>query len=405
MGRGLFCNEPGKRGHRIQLLNTFWRCLDTAADIAGPSRGSAKGLVHADIHDFFWSFVGLFAQAGLDNIILIADGASHNHKFFRLCSSDANGSTPWCDNPWTGERMYFRFDDLHALKNVRNQLSRSRLTWKPRLFHVTKGFIDARFDAVAATYRGRELPQRLTEEEKDKGELEQEIVYELDRENAFPEGVDLPGALRTASDNVLPSLPPLVEPTREGTERNSPTVSLEPCGRVAFGWFVLEGTRAWALRTCPNANALRWLTSAVLDLNGFSKMTVSLAQGICNPEVCSLLLISNDAVESKLRNLASPPSNRVNDASLVAQYKAKLEKLSRFLYSIRATLMYLHAMRRMYVDFAMARHPIHSESDDSVVAYCEGFGWFDAWHDDWSAQVYSSLADKAKHFLSHTTWS
>jgi hypothetical protein len=66
------------------IMQSMWRCLDTASDIAGPCRGSAMGLDHADIHDFVWSFVGLFSQAGLDISILICDGASYNGELIGM---------------------------------------------------------------------------------------------------------------------------------------------------------------------------------------------------------------------------------------------------------------------------------------------------------------------------------
>jgi hypothetical protein len=191
------------------IMESMWRCIDAVSDIAGPCRGSAKGLDHADIHDFVWSFVGLFSQAGLDVSILICDGASYNHKFIRLATGDPYGATPWCTNGWTGERLYFRFDDPHALKNVRNQLSRSRLSWKPRLFHATRSFIDSGFTAVADAYRVRSIPHRLTETEKVKAALDSECLYEQARECTLPAGVSVKAALSELNSAVLPSLPPV----------------------------------------------------------------------------------------------------------------------------------------------------------------------------------------------------
>jgi hypothetical protein len=130
--------------------------------------------------------------------------------------------------------------------------------------------------------------------------------------------------------------------------------------QVEFGWFILKQLRENTLRNQSqnHPNALRYLTQAALDLNGFSKMTVSLAQGICNRDVCCLLLASNDALNAELQSLRPPPPNRANDADKVAEYHADIYRLTRLLYCQRATLMYLHAMHLMYVVFAMSKYPI-----------------------------------------------
>lgn len=145
---------------------------------------------------------GSFSKQGWISI-LICDDASYNHKFIRLDTSDPYSATPWCTNNWTGERLYFRFDDPYVLKNVWNRLNRSHLSWKPSLFHTTRSFIDSGFTTVVDTYLVRCIPQRLTETENSKAAIESECLYEQDRTCTLPAGVSVKAALTKLNSSVL----------------------------------------------------------------------------------------------------------------------------------------------------------------------------------------------------------
>jgi hypothetical protein len=85
-------------------------------------------------------------------------------------------------------------------------------------------------------------------------------------------------------------------------ERPSLDLPLEPEDQVTYGWFVFEELRTWTLSelTIRMPNVLRYLSEAALNLNGFSKLTMSLATVICNPEDCKLLLFTSNNMEDNL---------------------------------------------------------------------------------------------------------
>jgi hypothetical protein len=74
-------------------------------------------------------------------------------------------------------------------------------------------------------------------------------------------------------------------------ERPSLGLPLTSEDQVNFGWFVFEELRK------------RAIGELTIMINGFSKMAMSMATDICNPEVCNHLLLTNDDIEDKVHAL------------------------------------------------------------------------------------------------------
>jgi len=131
------------------VMQSMWRCLDTAYDLIGPMMCSEKPLDYLQIDQFFWRSVAQLHHAGFETHLAVCDGASYNLKFIVYnCGLVAGTMDPSCLNPYTETSIVFRFDGPHMLKNLRNALLASQPpeTKKPRWFSISPTIIASQWE-------------------------------------------------------------------------------------------------------------------------------------------------------------------------------------------------------------------------------------------------------------------
>jgi hypothetical protein len=176
--------------------------------------------------------------------------------------------------------------------------------------------------------------------------------------------------------------------------------------RIPFTWSFLVQLHDWSLLTYPPGHfrpAAKFLTKQVLFPDNSELMSVARAKAITQPVVTSLFLEWLADMELDLRRLAPPPVVPGEDA-MVQAARARYAALRDKICGVKALVLYIDAMRLMYVDYGMANYAITSEHSPPVHALFEGFEFFEAWHADWAAVPFVRRSDRNRYFLSDTTW-
>ena len=96
-----------------------------------------RSVTSVQINQMFWTGVHALHEHGFGVLMACADGASYNRTFFRM---NADNTQPWrCDNPWTGEPIFFLSDPPHLLKKLRNQLFNSGDDQRHTRYMIARG--------------------------------------------------------------------------------------------------------------------------------------------------------------------------------------------------------------------------------------------------------------------------
>jgi hypothetical protein len=100
------------------------------------------------------------------------------------------------------------------------------------------------------------------------------------------------------------------------------------------------------------------------------------------------------------RSGVPPPDTPLENPGLQA-YRA----LETQILSLKATVLYLHHLRLMYVNYGMSKFAIISEFSPQVIDYLDGFEFFEEAHADWAAIPFVMKSHRNRHWMSDTTWS
>ncbi len=346
------------------VMASMWRCTASKFDVLGPCVVSSGTLNHDVVRTFILETMALFAQYDFHTTLLCADGASSNLKAYcDLADITRTKTDPCFWNPWLGEWISVSHDVPHMLKNTRNWL----------LSSVEGG---ARHFSMSP-----ELVRYLWG------------VFKTDREHrtgsSFASGTE---SAWTRSYQHVP-LPVI-------TQHEVATAALD--ARIKFGWQVLLDLRN---HLAPPAGSVgkpittcKCLSDTVLSKlrkSSFLKMSVPLVLKIVNLRVLAAMLVHIEELEQQF--LSTAATFDVGSA----EYIHAEEPILRF----KATLLYLVAMRKIYVDFGMSATPIESELDPRFVGLVSGLRFFKIWHEDW--QRIGPSIDKTttnRHFLANISW-
>ena len=124
-------------------------------------------------------------------------------------------------------------------------------------------------------------------------------------------------------------------------------------------------------------------------------MSVPLVLKILQPRVLVSLLVLIDKLDTQMKITAatfSPDSTEFKEAE-----RPSLQ--------LKATLLYLVAMRKIYVEYGMSDTPIKSEHDPRFVGLVSGLRFFKIWCSDWlRIGPHIAKTTKNRHFLAHISW-
>ena len=339
------------------VMQSMWRCLHSRFDVKGPVMCSTTGLNHSKISDFFWQSVEVFQNFGFETHVAAADGASANLKFFvETCALNAAHMGPFCYNPHTDGVIHFRFDDPHMLKNLRNALESNK-----RNFTASRAFIRRKW-----------------------------ATFEEERKQSH-------GSTTFDSSIYEPSIPPLPRPDASSSNARA-EAAFATADRVGFGW---QNLRELAKRNKAvngvSSELQQLLSPSVLNLTNLSKMSVPYALKPLHEKVQTAFIV--EIMRLRKQQVAITAARGEEGAGEAREVETAI-------LSMQATVLYLEAVRRIYVDFGMARSGIKSESDPRVLGFVKGFNFFDDWHSDVREIPLegSSLTLRNKHGLHHITW-
>ena len=346
-------------------MASMWRCSSTKFDVLGPVVAWEGTLDHDTVRTYILNSLKLFHQAGFKTTLLCADGASPNLKAFcDLCGTGITISktNPTFYNPYLNEFISVSFDCPHMLKNLRNCLL-SSMEDGPRHFSMTPQLVKYLWGVFERDFAERQW-----------------------------------ATFATGPDSAWPADSPYNHvPIPEDVDEASAALD----SRITFGWQQLIDLRddinRGRVHGIPNTT-LDFLSDTVLEklrTSSFLKMSVPLVLKILQPRVLVSLLVLIDKLDTQMKITAatfSPDSTEFKEAE-----RPSLQ--------LKATLLYLVAMRKIYVEYGMSDTPIKSEHDPRFVGLVSGLRFFKIWCSDWlRIGPHIAKTTKNRHFLAHISW-